>query len=165
MVKGQWQLSILEKGQVFQVKWGVDSLLVKIEGSPLISKYLSFFFFFFSKRLCESCRYISKLRHEYFFLSFKNLQLPQKFLNLRKFSDFLHFSVDILVNLLWLSLYLKLGSKLSLNLILKKSTFGCMNDSNALLPAVLLFYYFFGFHIHPRTCTTGSTHLRLHLQC
>lgn len=50
MVKGQWQLSILEKGQVFQVKWGVDSVLVKIEGSPLISKYLSFFFFFFSQR-------------------------------------------------------------------------------------------------------------------
>ena len=93
-------------------------------------------------RFCESCRYISKLRLKYFFLSFKNLQLPQKFLNLRKFSDFLHFSVDILVNLLWLPLSLKLGSKLSLNLILKKSTFGCMNDSNALLSAVLLFYYF-----------------------
>ena len=143
MVKGQWQLSILEKGQVFQVKWDVDSVLVKIEGSPLISKYLrGCFFFFSSKRFCESCRYISKLRLKYFFLSFKNLQLPQKFLNLRKFSDFLHFSVDILVNLLWLSLYLKLESKLSLNLILKKSTFGCMNDSNALLSAVLLFYYF-----------------------
>ena len=142
MVKGQWQLSILEKGQVFQVKWDVDSVLVKIEGSPLISKYLRVFFFFSSKRLCESCRYIIKLRHKYVFISFKNLQLPQKFLNLRKFSDFLHFSVDILVNLLWLPLSLKLGSKLSLNLILKKSTFGCMNDSNALLSAVLLFYYF-----------------------
>ena len=55
---------------------------------------------------------IIKLRHKYFFLAFKNLQLPQKFLNLRKFSDFLHFSVDILVNLLWLPLSLKLGSTL-----------------------------------------------------
>lgn len=44
MVKGQWQLSILEKGQVFQVKWDVDSVLVKIEESPLISKYLRVFF-------------------------------------------------------------------------------------------------------------------------
>lgn len=48
MVKGQWQLSILEKGQVFQVKWDVDSVLVKTEESPLISKYLRVFFFFFS---------------------------------------------------------------------------------------------------------------------
>ena len=51
MVKGQWQLSILEKGQVFQVKWDVDSVLVKIEGSPLISKYLRVFFFFLKETL------------------------------------------------------------------------------------------------------------------
>lgn len=123
MVKGQWQLSILEEGQGFQVKWDVDSVLVKIEESPLISKYLRVFFFFFfpSKRLCESCRYISNLRNKYFlFLCLKNLQLPQKFLDLRKFSVCLHFSVDVLVHLLWLPLYLKLGSELSLNLIVKK---------------------------------------------
>lgn len=95
-----------------------------------MSKYLRFIF---SKTLLESCSYISTLRSKYLLFPFaQNLQLSQKLLqlDLRKFDDLLHFIVDGSVHLLWLPVCLKfnLASALSPPLILRKSTFGFMND-------------------------------------